>query len=60
MSYSIIQRLQTRHALLEMALVEERSRPRPSDPLLARIKKKKLQIRDRLEALRDARSLARL
>ncbi len=60
MSYSPVERLQIRHALLEVALAEERSRPRPSDPMIARIKKKKLQVRDRLEALREARVPARL
>lgn len=60
MSYSPVERLQIRHALLEVALAEERSRPRPSDPMISRIKKKKLQVRDRLEALRETRVPARL
>lgn len=51
MTLAIVQRLRGLHALLEMALADERARRRPSDQVLSRIKKKKLQIRDRLAAM---------
>lgn len=48
MSIVLARRLRGFHALLEMALKDERSRPRPDDRTLAGIKKKKLAIKDRL------------
>jgi hypothetical protein len=44
----LARRLQGFHSLLEMALQDERARPRPDDRTLAGIKKKKLAIKDRL------------
>lgn len=54
MSYALINRLRSRHGLLETALREERLRPRPDDRILARIKKGKLLLKDRLLALEAA------
>lgn len=48
MNVVLVRRLEGLHALLEMALEEERSRVRPDDRTLAGIKKKKLAIRDQL------------
>lgn len=44
-------RLQGQHALLEEALAEELKRPAPDVRVLSRIKKRKLQVKDRLRAL---------
>ncbi len=51
MSNVFERRLRGMHALLEKALKEERSRPRPSDHVIATLKKKKLSIKDRLLSL---------
>ncbi|MBJ7447226.1 MAG: YdcH family protein [Brevundimonas sp.] len=51
MSIVMKRRLRGFHALLDMALRDERSRPRPSDFLVADIKKKKLSIKDQLVSL---------
>lgn len=51
MSVVLVRRLKGLHALLEMALKDERSRPRPGERTLAGIKKKKLAIKDRLAAV---------
>lgn len=50
MSVVLVRRLKGFHDLLEMALNDERSRPRPDERTLAGIKKKKLAIKDRLAA----------
>jgi len=50
MTTVLVHRLRGHHALLEMALEEERSRAMPDDRRLAGIKKKKLAIKDRLTA----------
>jgi hypothetical protein len=50
MSIVLARRLQGFHALLEMALSDERARVRPDDRKLAGVKKKKLIIKDRLSA----------
>lgn len=57
MSIVLERRLRGVHALLEMALRDERSRLRPSDLVVAGIKKKKLSIKDQLLAL-DRRTQA--
>jgi len=54
MSVVLARRLRGYHALLEMALKDERSRARPDDRALAGIKKKKLAIKDRLSAFEGA------
>ncbi|WGM38572.1 YdcH family protein [Caulobacter sp. NIBR1757] len=54
MSHALINRLRSRHGLLETALREEWRRPRPDDRVLARIKKGKLLLKDRLMALEAA------
>lgn len=51
MSIVLARRLRGFHALLEMALSDERARPLPDDRAVARLKKKKLVIRDRLVAV---------
>ena len=48
MSIVLARRLRGSHTLLEMALKDERARPRPDDRTVAGIKKKKLVIKDRL------------
>lgn len=48
MSVVLARRLQGFHSLLEMALQDERARPRPDDCTVVGIKKKKLAIKDRL------------
>jgi hypothetical protein len=48
MSIVLARRLRGFHALLEIALTDERARPRPDDRTIAGIKKKKLVIKDRL------------
>lgn len=59
MSIVMERRLRGFHALLEMALRDERSRPRPSDLVVADIKKK-LSIKDQLMSLdRRTRATAR-
>ena len=50
MTIVLARRRRGHHALLEMALKEERSRAMPDDRTLAGIKKKKLAIKDRLFA----------
>ncbi len=47
MSIVLARRLRGFHSLLEMALKDERARPRPDDRAVAGIKKK-LAIKDRL------------
>lgn len=54
MSVVTVRRLKGFHALLEMALKDERSRPWPDDRAVAGIKKRKLAIRDRLAAMGGA------
>jgi hypothetical protein len=44
------------HALLELALRDERARLRPNDRTLATIKKKKLAIKDKLRLFDDRRT----
>lgn len=51
MSIVLTRRLRGFHALLEMALRDERARPRPDDRAVAGIKKKKLAVKDRLARL---------
>ena len=51
MSIVLARRLLGRHGLLELALREERARPRPDDRAVAGIKKRKLVIKDRLAGL---------
>jgi hypothetical protein len=51
MSIVMQRRLHGHHALLELALREERARVRPDDHVVVAIKKKKLSIKDRLMAL---------
>lgn len=53
MSIVLANRLRGLHALLEMALSDERTRPRPDDRTLVSIKKKKLVIKDRLVVFDD-------
>ena len=48
MSIVLARRLLAFHVLLEMALKDERARPRPDDRTVATIKKKKLAVMDRL------------
>ena len=55
MSIVLARRLQGFHALLEIALRDERARPRPDDRPVAGIKKKKLAIKDRLAVFDDRR-----
>lgn len=50
MSIVLARRLKGMHFLLQMALKDERARPRPDDRTVAGIKKKKLAIKDRLAA----------
>lgn len=56
MSIVLAHRLRGFHSLLEMALRDERGRPRPDDSTVASIKKKKLVIKDRL-AVFDGRQM---
>jgi hypothetical protein len=51
MTRTYIHRLHGRHALLESALAQELRRPSPDAATLAAIKKRKLQLKDRLRAL---------
>jgi len=51
MTYPFIHRLRGSHSLLETALRDERKRPAPDDRIMAQIKKRKLQLKDRLIAL---------
>ena len=53
MSIVLARRLRGFHALLEMALRDERARLQPDDRAVTSIKKKKLAIRDRLVAFDD-------
>ena len=46
-----IHRLHGHHALLEAALDQELRRPEPDARVLSEIKKRKLQLKDRLRAL---------
>jgi hypothetical protein len=55
MSIVLAKRLQGFHALLEMALKDERSRPCPDQRTLASIKKRKLAVKDRLAAFDERR-----
>ena len=43
--------LRARHAVFERMLGEELARPRPDDELVARLKRAKLAIKDRLHQL---------
>lgn len=51
MNGHFLHRLRDRHARLEAALDEERRRPLPDEATLARIKKRKLDLRDRVRAM---------
>jgi len=51
MTRNYIHRLHGRHALLEGALAQELRRPSPDPATLAAIKKRKLQLKDRLRSL---------
>lgn len=44
-------RLHGQHALLEEALTEELGRPAPDARVLSRLKKRKLQVKDRMRVL---------
>ena len=57
MSIVLAHRLRGFHALLEMALRDERARPRPDARTVAGIKKRKLAIKDRL-AVFDSRQMS--
>lgn len=57
MSIVLARRLRGFQALLEMALKDERARPRPDDRTVAGIKKKKLAIKDRLAVLDGLQTL---
>jgi hypothetical protein len=46
-----IHRLHGRHVLLDAALAQELRRPEPDARFVAEIKKRKLQVKDRLRAL---------
>lgn len=46
-----VRTLQTKHAELEGALVNEFSRPHPDDALIADLKKQKLRIKDEIVKL---------
>ena len=59
MSIVLAHRLRGFHALLEMALRDERARLSPNDRTLAGIKKKKLAIKDQLAAF-DGRAMPAL
>jgi hypothetical protein len=56
MTIVLAHRMRGFHALLEMALRDERARPRPDDRTIAGIKKKKLAIKDQLEGLAGGRT----
>lgn len=56
MSIVLAHRLRGCHALLELALGEERSRLQPDERMLATIKKKKLALKDRLMLLDHIRT----
>lgn len=47
-----IHRLHGRHVLLDDALAQEMRRPEPDARFVAEIKKRKLQVKDRLRALK--------
>lgn len=51
MTRTYIHRLHGRHARLDDALVQELRRPAPDAATLAALKKRKLQVKDRLRAL---------
>jgi hypothetical protein len=51
MTRVFIHRLHGRHALLEADLAQELRRPVPDPAALAGIKKRKLQLKDRMRAL---------
>ncbi len=51
MTRHLIHRLLSEHSLLEAALVEEVRRPRPDSPTVKAIKRRKLQVKDRLQML---------
>lgn len=49
------QRLRTlsnRHATLEACIAEENTRPRPNDATLVKLKRRKLQLKEKIEHLR--------
>ncbi|PZO40139.1 MAG: hypothetical protein DCE92_03025 [Alphaproteobacteria bacterium] len=56
MSIVLAHRLKGCHALLELALRDERARLRPDERTLATIKKKKLVIKDKLMLFDDGRT----
>ena len=58
MSIVLARRLRGFHALLAMALRDERARLQQDDRAVASIKKKKLAIRDRLVAFDDGQGRA--
>ncbi|WP_425985644.1 YdcH family protein [Brevundimonas sp. TWP1-2-1b1] len=51
MNGHFLQRLRRCHALLEAALEQEQRRPVPDAVTLARIKKRKLELQDRVRAM---------
>lgn len=53
MTIVLAHRLRGFHALLEMALRDERARPYPNERAVAGLKRKKLAIKDRLAAFDD-------
>lgn len=56
MSIVLARRLRAFHALLEMALRDERARSHPDDHTVSRIKKRKLAIKDRLSRFDSPRT----
>lgn len=51
MTCHLIHRLHGEHALLEVALAQEIRRPEPDGRTLKEIKRRKLRVKDRLQAL---------
>lgn len=56
MTIVLARRLRAFHVLLEMALRDERARVRPDDQTVARIKKRKLAIKDKLAGFASGRA----
>lgn len=50
---SRIESLKSRHAQLEIRIIDEDSRPRPDDEALHRLKLEKLRLKEELERLRQ-------
>jgi len=49
-----IRTLETRHAEIETRIASEETRPRPDDAVLAKMKLKKLHLKEEMERLRRA------